>query len=398
MLLFNIYDDWLKTISSYTAFSRLILILRALHVSHDKAKIVLRPDTTTVTAGHHIWPTLTDEEWIKKNNVSIQSLTQSEIRDIILGMEIAAPSLQRQQIADIEKQAREASQLTATTTRTVNKHGDEMIVTNTSQYEQDTFASKTDWRMRAISATNLPLRCKNIFVGNGDEDGATGFTYVMPKNILKQFICISDLRTIVGGYIYGISPAENPSVKEIRLIVMVPQIGTHRGVTFPTKLPEHDFIEGLEPLGWIHTQPAELNGLSPYDVTMHAKVMADNTSWDGETTVVLPISFTPGSCSLSCYKLTPEGFDWGRQNDDKTPSPVGFSPSHYEQTHFLVPQDNIWNYNFQGIKHSKGMHYDLCLANPKTFYDEIHRKQHFLNFSEVEGAGAVTIDRDDLFS
>lgn len=33
MVLFNIYDDWLKTISSYTAFSRLILILRALHVN-----------------------------------------------------------------------------------------------------------------------------------------------------------------------------------------------------------------------------------------------------------------------------------------------------------------------------------------------------------------------------
>ncbi len=35
MLLFNIYDDWLKTIPSYTAFSRLILILRALHVRKD---------------------------------------------------------------------------------------------------------------------------------------------------------------------------------------------------------------------------------------------------------------------------------------------------------------------------------------------------------------------------
>ena len=28
MVLFNLYDDWLRTISSYTAFSRLILILR----------------------------------------------------------------------------------------------------------------------------------------------------------------------------------------------------------------------------------------------------------------------------------------------------------------------------------------------------------------------------------
>ena len=36
MVLFNLYDDWLRSISSYTAFSRLILILRALHVINDR--------------------------------------------------------------------------------------------------------------------------------------------------------------------------------------------------------------------------------------------------------------------------------------------------------------------------------------------------------------------------
>ncbi len=46
------------------------------------------------------------------------ALTQSEIRDIILGMEISAPSQQRQQILEIEKQTREQSQITATTTKT----------------------------------------------------------------------------------------------------------------------------------------------------------------------------------------------------------------------------------------------------------------------------------------
>lgn len=47
-------------------------------------------------------------------SVNVASLTQSEIRDIILGMEISAPSQQRQQIAEIEKQTKEQSQLTAT--------------------------------------------------------------------------------------------------------------------------------------------------------------------------------------------------------------------------------------------------------------------------------------------
>lgn len=110
MVLFNIYDDWLKTISSYTAFSRLILILRSLHVNPDRTKVhfpyqhpiyfhiecirlvlpiqakavdtgnyitfcsfshfphllsiipllqtILRPEKTVITQPHHVWPTL----------------------------------------------------------------------------------------------------------------------------------------------------------------------------------------------------------------------------------------------------------------------------------------------------------------------------------------------------
>ena len=49
MVLFNIFDDWLNSISSYTAFSRLILLLRALHVSNDKTKVILRPDKSVIT-------------------------------------------------------------------------------------------------------------------------------------------------------------------------------------------------------------------------------------------------------------------------------------------------------------------------------------------------------------
>ena len=49
MVLFNLYDDWLRSISSYTAFSRLILILRALHVNNDRTKIILKPGNIYTT-------------------------------------------------------------------------------------------------------------------------------------------------------------------------------------------------------------------------------------------------------------------------------------------------------------------------------------------------------------
>merc|ERR1719217_907862 len=278
MVLFNLYDDWLKSISSYTAFSRLILILRALHVNPERTKVILKPDKTTVTQTHHVWPSLTDDEWIhvevqlkdliladygKKNNVNVASLTQSEIRDIILGMEIAPPTIQRQQIADIEKQGKELAQITTITTRSHNIHGEEMTVTTGSPYEQQTFASRTEWRVRAVSATSLHLRTN---------------------------------------YLYGVSPPDNPQVKEIRCMVMVPQVGTHQSVSLPNMMPDHEYLRDLEPLGWIHTQPNEQPHLSPSDVTFHAKILADNKMWLADQSIVITCSFTPGSCSLTAYR------------------------------------------------------------------------------------------------
>ena len=31
----------------------------------DRTKVILKPDKTTITEAHHIWPTLGDEEWIR---------------------------------------------------------------------------------------------------------------------------------------------------------------------------------------------------------------------------------------------------------------------------------------------------------------------------------------------
>ena len=40
-------------------------MLRALHVAQDRTKVILRPDKTVITEPHHVWPTLTDEQWVQ---------------------------------------------------------------------------------------------------------------------------------------------------------------------------------------------------------------------------------------------------------------------------------------------------------------------------------------------
>jgi len=394
------------------------LILRGLHVNADKVKMILRPDKSVVTEPHHVWPSLSDEQWIKvetslkdliladygkKNNVNVSSLTQSEIRDIILGMEISPPSLQRQQVAEIEAQAQEQSQMTATTTKTTNVHGEQIVVTTTTQFEAATFHSKTDWRVRAISATNLHLRTKHIYVSSEDisEDG---LTYVLPKNILSKFTTIADLRTQIAGYLYGVTPPDNDQVREVRCIVLVPQVGNHQSVTLPKKLPEHELLKDMEPLGWIHTQPTELiqknvQVLPAPDTVLHAGIIEDNKDvWSGQSEIIITTSFTQGSCSLTAYRLTKTGTDWGKKNRNIAggiANAQGYSSSCYEkvqmllsdrfQGFFMVPEGGLgWNYNFQGVKHNISMDYTLKLDTPERFYAECHRPQHFLSFVQME--------------
>lgn len=60
-------------------------------------------------------------------------MTSSEIRDIILGQEIAAPSVQRQQMAELEKSEAAQSQVTAIQTQTTDVHGNAIqVVTSKS--------------------------------------------------------------------------------------------------------------------------------------------------------------------------------------------------------------------------------------------------------------------------
>lgn len=433
MVLFNFYDDWLKTISSYTAFSRTILILRALGISQERTNMILRPDASVITEAHHIWPTLTDEQWIdvetqlrdlilndyaKKNNVNIQSLTQTEIRDLILGQEIRAPSAMRQQIADVENTSKDDpdaananQQLTALKTTTQNVHGEEITTITTTNYEQLSFSSKNEWRNRAIAANNLHLRTKNIYVSSEEFVEDDSFTYIMPKNLLKKFVQISDIRTQVGAFIYGTSPEDNNEIKEIKGIALVPQLGNSHSIQFPTKIPNHkenDFLKGMELLGWIHTQSHDLNMVSPVDVTTMSTFFKNNENTWNKNMIDMTVSFTPGSVTLAAYNLTNEAYSWGFDNKDMiSNAPAGFSPSFSVKKQlilsdrilgsFTVPDDSIWNYSFIGPVWDPNGAFDLKMDIPLPFYHELHRPLHFSNFADIEG-NELEATQEDNFS
>lgn len=247
-----------------------------------------------------------------------------------------------------------------------------------------------------------------MYVSPLDND-VDDITYVMPKNILKKFIQIADLRVQVAGYLYGASPADNDQVKEVRCIVMVPQIGGLRNVQLPQHLPQHDMLKGMEPLGIIHTTSGnELPYMSAMDVTDHARLLDAHPSWSKESTLTVAVSFTPGSVSLSAWALTPQGYKWGAENKDVgSDQPQGFTTTMGEKRQlllsekfrgfFLVPESGKWNYSFMGSAfgglEKKPVH--VKLDTPAPFYSDQHRPIHFSSFNELED---IWVDRQDNFA
>jgi pre-mRNA-processing factor 8 len=340
MVLYNLYDDWLKSVSSFTAFSRLMLILRALQVNVDKTKAILKPNKSIVTKPNQIWPSLTDEEWIKaevelknlvindyakKNNVNVASLTQLEIRDIILGMELPTASVQEEQVKGVESRSQEPG--ATVTVQTSNEQNQRITTTTTTNYEQAAFKSHTDWRLRALSAGNMAMRTQNIWINSEDAKDTGGCTYIMPKNLLRRFVCISDLKVQIFGYLYGTTV--EGLVREIKCIVIVPQVGNRDTFTIPSQIPESEFLKGLEPIGWIHTCPEDKNFLGFIDGASHAKFVSENPSWQLDKTIILNVGFTPGSVSLTAYNLNLAGYEWLRANKETNPNPSLFTSAYY---------------------------------------------------------------------
>lgn len=224
LLITNMYDDWLDTISNFTGFNRTILLMRALHVNAQKSSILLKEASKVGKQAGFVWPKIILEDWMKveielrnliladfakRTNVNVSSLIQSEIQDIILGMETAEENIIKKQTDEIKRQKIQGSTIIQTVNQTVNEQGEKILVTTITPYEQEKFVSKQDWRAKANSISILYQRASNINTQNVDKNTNPFYefeklpSYVIAKDLIQKFIQVSDLKIPVLGYIYG---------------------------------------------------------------------------------------------------------------------------------------------------------------------------------------------------
>ncbi|CAN3368761.1 pre-mRNA-splicing factor 8 [Diutina catenulata] len=416
MVLMNLYDDWLTQISPYTAFSRIVLLFRSFATNADRAEaIIFRSEVRTFN--HHLWPSYDTEEWIsveaqlrdliladytKKYGITVSQLTQSEVRDLILGQEIRAPSDNRELAANLEegKEEKANAAVTATKSFTTNLHGEKIVTITTSNYESSNFSSQNEWRSRMMASNALHLRSKNIFLANSINPSNDSMIFVVPRSLLKTFISICDTRVQVAAYLFGESPTDNPRVKEIKYLALVPQLGNTKEVKLPEAIPSLDSnpdLRHLELLGWIHTQtvgPSSSPGAISTDFLRFMGGMLGNESHHSLLHLVL--AFTPGAIRLEGYHLRSSGLEWGKaygahsfsgetgtSSTDDLITPAQVVLTDQIAGAFLVPQNKFWNFYFMGSLWEPSRAFKMRVDSPWAFYEDEHRPLHFLQLSQA---------------
>ncbi len=106
---------------------------------------------------------------------------------------------------------------------------------------------------------------------------------------------------------------------------------------------------------------------------MHTKLLNQNNNWSADRTIILNVAFTPGSLSLTAYKLNLNGYEFLKANPN--PNPSAFTNVYYEKSQlllsekflgfFMVPDNVIWNYNFIGLGVVTNLKYTLVPGTPK---------------------------------
>merc|ERR1712032_1150986 len=102
--------------------------------------------------------------------------------------------------------------LSIKTIKTYNKHGTKIFSISSAFIKNNFKKNIFDWRSRAILAINMLLKLNNLYLSSEYITKQT-LEINISLNIIRKFIVVSDLRTKILGYIYGIN------MKEILLIL-----------------------------------------------------------------------------------------------------------------------------------------------------------------------------------
>jgi len=347
-----------------------------------------------------MWPKLEAGEWLhvetslkdlivadycKRNAVDVSRITPTEIRDILLGQEIASLSVQqaRSELIDRAKQTIQTDAIRKSGKIKESRKG------NTKSFVPRSHHSKTEWRQRALATRARPevsevdtLSPKHV---------QSRESVILPSNILYMVSRCSDVYNKVVVLLYG---RKLEAQCQVICAVFPAQIGTHENVTFSYRQSEHPLLNSLTLIGVLTTCFELEYKPTNSDLIMMTNVAKDNYS-DAHDLFYITVFLHGGKATLATYRTSSSGNEVlknlsGNPNEDSSTTELlenAFAQCEIQlgqesSGFYLVPEDGIWNYSFLGVSPPQYPS-TLIVDAPHDYHNPYHRKEHFIR-SNVE--------------
>eukprot|EP00388_Colpodella_angusta_P009991 GDKJ01026248.1.p1 GENE.GDKJ01026248.1~~GDKJ01026248.1.p1 ORF type:complete len:414 (-),score=53.30 GDKJ01026248.1:48-1223(-) len=326
---------------------------------------------------------------------------------------------------------------------------------------EDEKIKEVDWRKRAINASSMPVRCKQVFVDDLTLTSQATPQLVFPDDILQKFLRSCDTRRSVLALAFGRKLANKALVSEVACLVIPPQRGKIDTVAVPFAIPtSHPLLNantGLHFLGIVRSQiidhtpnttdaatvlrtAASLAAAHEVSTTKYQEqvesLQGDEEADIGEPPISLlatdrydpianPFFITIAAISdadvvINTNVLTTQGYQATR--DKESESHNAANASTMEEEHLstaltsISPQINgfllapdigngMWNFEVIGQvwrdNDKESAPYEwVAVDTPYEFFSSQHRPDHFRNFTKTACADDEidVMDGDDVFN
>nr|UXY86768.1 splicing factor Prp8 [Cryptomonas paramecium] len=245
--MFNLYDNWLKSISSFTAFCRLILILKSFKINNIKTKKILS-SYEKHQLDNFFWPDLSDKEWIEveillrdlildnycfHTNISVKNLSQSEIKKIIFEPNL---DLLRNSNQDLRAKQRRSFYSDNIPHKTGMLIGDFSVHAGFKKYVF-LFPKYMDIRE--------PYKFKKMHFSKLSKN----FLVFISSDVLDYLTKISYFSYKVICLIYGFFENQTGKIYKSKIFIVLPHISYHLSLNFKIKHIKHNFPKYMKLLG-----------------------------------------------------------------------------------------------------------------------------------------------------
>mmetsp|Transcript_22972 Transcript_22972/g.46941 ORF Transcript_22972/g.46941 Transcript_22972/m.46941 type:complete len:461 (-) Transcript_22972:1325-2707(-) len=362
----NLYDNWLSFISPFTAFSRLILILKSIQINFEKVKKRLNLFSSSQLRITSFWPNFSDQEWmevenflkdliledfISKKNCSLKDLTQTEIRDIILGTKVNIIGSKMVSDTNVLNENLEISVISDELKRT-------SFVSTPSKNFSKKFVTKSIKNSRSFINKNLEIffNIKTQFI----PEKKNSFFFIVPRNLLKQIITISRKDCDLIALTFGKKNPKNLFFRELKIFLVPPQLNLNGNIDFARKIPENEILKNFLFSGSIKVIRTSRIFPEKLDLEFSRELLENNWNPEVEEISLLGLKKKKKNWDFSGFFLEiSKNFRFFEQI-----SKISLVVSDRLIGFFLIPKNKKWDFFFNSLFFSKKKKYLVNISFP----------------------------------